>query len=160
VVMLVVASSRRRHLVVMGMFGHVPFWGRSLCWHRHRLLPQKCPWQTQAPPPKACCFIIYGYLNFLWNSLFDLAEIRTLVLRHISPGCWPLDHRWHRSRWGNMVLYSMAQVYPPSLTPLPWVRATPPPARPPFWPAWAARQPRKTRNFERVLRALPLICTP
>jgi hypothetical protein len=36
VVMLVVASSkiassRRRHLVVMGMFGHVPFLGRSLC---------------------------------------------------------------------------------------------------------------------------------
>jgi hypothetical protein len=39
--------------------------------------------------------------------------------------------------------------------------APPPfPARPPFWPAWVARQPRKTRNFERVLRALPFICTP
>jgi hypothetical protein len=43
VVMLVVASSkiassRRRHLV---LFGHVPFWGRSLCWQRHRLLPVK-----------------------------------------------------------------------------------------------------------------------
>jgi hypothetical protein len=34
------------------------------------------------------------------------------------------------------------------------------PARPPVWPEWAARQPRKTRNFERVLRALPLISPP
>jgi hypothetical protein len=56
-------------------------------------------------------------------------------------------------------IYSMAQVYPPSLTPFPWVRAIPP-TRPPFWPVWAARQPCKTRNFERVLRELPLICTP
>ncbi len=30
--LLKIASSRRRHLV-LGMFGHVPFWGRSLCWH-------------------------------------------------------------------------------------------------------------------------------
>ncbi len=59
----------------------------------------------------------------------------------------------------NLGPYGVAQVNPPSLTPLPWVRPIPP-AKPPFWPAWAARQPRKTRNFERVLRALPIICTP
>jgi hypothetical protein len=39
-------------------------------------------------------------------------------------------------------------------------RHAPPPLDPPFWPAWAARQLRKTQNFERVLRALPLIYTP
>jgi hypothetical protein len=54
--------------------------------------------------------------------------------------------------------YSMAQVYPPFTVPSP-MGTRHPPLDPPFWPAWAARQLRKTKNFERVLRALPLICT-
>jgi hypothetical protein len=69
--------------------------------------------------------------KFFWISLFDLVEIRTSILRHISPWCWPLDHRWHGCSWGNTGSYSMAQVYPPpALTPLPWVRATPPRSTP------------------------------
>jgi hypothetical protein len=105
-------------------------------------------------------------LQFFGNSLFGLAEIRTSALRHISPECWPLEHGWHKRRWGNMVTWaSIVWPRPPRYTPLHWplshgYRPPPSPARPPFWPAWVARQPRKTRNFERVLRALPFICTP
>ncbi len=75
-------ASRRcyRHLVVicLGMFGHVPF-GGGACVDTGKggacvCVNPKCPWQTQAPPPKACSFIIYGlYIDSI--SLFFYISI-------------------------------------------------------------------------------------
>jgi hypothetical protein len=79
VVMLVfasskIASSRRRHLV-LGMFGHVPFWGRSLCWHIV---------DTWISPSHKSLFFYYIWIQSCQILLFELNSNSFIYFQHYS----------------------------------------------------------------------------
>jgi hypothetical protein len=52
------------------------------------------------------------FLNFKKFQLFRncSVDIRSSVLRHVKPGCWPLYHRWNVRSRGNMGPYSLAKT--------------------------------------------------
>jgi hypothetical protein len=85
-----------------------------------------------------------------WYFPLGIHEDRIAIL--ISPPAIPRIARSTGAAQAEAVMNALKEwdivqnfvgSVPPSLFPLPWVRAIPP-ARPSFWPAWAARQFRKT----------------